>query len=247
MATHVTGDGPRTLLLFALKREAEPLVARLQPAWLEQYGTFAFLKSLPDPADVIEPSAEDVVFDFAGVGAKAARSTLKRLLAKFQQIELVIAAGYCGALMPGIPVGTVALPADVIDEQGGTWPCSGNLPGTRGRLLTASRLIGVPAEKLALGGRFGAEFVDMESAAIAEVCAARGLRFSAVRAVSDSCDTALSPRLVTLLSGGGVSFWKVMSALIRRPGMLKEFLRLNRDTKLAAGNLAEALAQIIGH
>lgn len=247
MATHVTGDGPRTLLLFALKREAEPLVARLQPAWLEQYGTFAFLKSLPDPADVIEPTAEDVLFDFTGVGAKAARATLERILSKFPQIELVIAAGYCGALQSRIPVGAIAIPTDVIDEQGKAWHCYSLQNEQRGRLLTTSRLIGDPAEKGQLGQRYEAEYVDMESASIAEVCAARGLRFATVRAVSDTHDTALSPELIRLLAGGSVSIWKAIAALIRRPRLFREFRRLSRDTKLASRNLAEVLARIIGH
>ncbi|MBN9118221.1 MAG: hypothetical protein J0I06_03515 [Planctomycetes bacterium] len=87
--------------------------------------------------------------------------------------------------------------------------------------------------------------VDMESAAVAEVCAERGVRFLAVRAVSDTVDTALSPELVRLLSGGNVSVRKACGALLRKPALLGEFLRLARDTKLAARCLAGALVGVI--
>src|SRR5919204_2758742 len=43
------------------------------------------------------------------------------------------------------------------------------------RLLTATRLIADPVEKIALGRRFGASVVDMESAAVAAECAGEGV------------------------------------------------------------------------
>lgn len=209
----------RAILLFAMKREAEPLIARLQHAWLEEFRTFALLRSVPDPADVIVPTADDVIFDFTGIGRAAARRTTLRLLERFRPGR-VIAAGYCGALVPELNVG------DVVESP---------------HILTAERLIGDPAKKALLAAETGARAVDMESAAIAEVCAERGLPFTAIRAVSDTRDTALSPQLVRLLSGGEISIAKACFALLRKPSLLREFLRLRRDTKLASENLAAAL------
>ena len=74
----------------------------------------------------------------------------------------------------------------------------------------------------------------MESAAVAAACAARGVPFLAVRAVSDAVDTALSPELVRLLAGGHVSVRRALLALVRKPSLLREFRRLARDTKIAA-------------
>jgi adenosylhomocysteine nucleosidase len=135
----------------------------------------------------------------------------------------VIAAGFCGALVPVLRVGDVV---------------------TSPRILTVDHLVSDPAEKRRLAERHGADAVDMESAAVAEVCAAKGVPFLAVRAVSDTVDTALSPELVRLLSGGRVSVWKALRTIMRRPRLLGEFRRLARDTKLAARNLAEALIKI---
>lgn len=114
-----------------------------------------------------------------------------------------------------------------------------------GRLLTVDRVIGEPSEKRQLHEDYGADVVDMESAAISEASIPWAGKFLAVRAVSDAADTALSPELVRLLSGGNVSPWKAVRALVRKPALLREFVRLARDTKLASRNLATELLKIV--
>jgi adenosylhomocysteine nucleosidase len=189
-------DVGATAVLFALEREAAPFrrLARRLPR---------------------------VRICVTGVGRHRARAAAERLLPPLP--ELVIAAGFCGALRPQLKVG------DVLTS----------------RILTVDRLVSDPADKLRLAEEFDADAVDMESAAIAEVCAAKRVEFRSVRAVSDTADTALSPELVRLLSGGNVSIWKAMKALARRPALLSEFRRLARDTRLAARNLADALMTVL--
>jgi adenosylhomocysteine nucleosidase len=114
---------------------------------------------------------------------------------------------------------------------------------TTPRIVTVDHLVTDIAEKRRLSESHDA--VDMESSAVAEVCTARGVAFLAVRVVSDTVDTALSPELVRLLSGGNVSAWRACGALVRRPALLSEFLRLARDTRFAARKLAEALVKTI--
>ncbi len=165
-----------------------------------------------------------VSISVSGVGHTHAREAASRLLNDSPTPYLVIAAGFCGALVPSLRVGDVV---------------------TSPRIFTAKHLISTPQEKRRVGELYGADAVDMESAAIAEVCAERGVPFRAVRAVSDTVDTALSPELVRLLSGGNVSPWKAIRALVRKPALLVEFRRLARDTKLAARTLADALMRIV--
>src|SRR5688572_24278938 len=156
----------------------------------------------------------------SGVGRERARCAAERLCDA--RPELVVAAGFCGALVPSLRVG------DVVKSP---------------RVLTVDHLVTDPAEKCRLGESHDA--VDMESAAVEAVCADNGVRFLAVRAVSDTVDTALSPELVRLLSGGNVSLSKACGALLWKPALLGEFLRLARDTKLAARNLSDALVNVI--
>ncbi len=184
------------VVLFALEREAAP-----------------FRRAVRGQAGV--------TVRVSGIGRARARLAAEQVLRESHP-RLVIAAGFCGALVPALRVGDVV---------------------TSPRIVTVDRLVTDPAEKRRLGETHDA--VDMESAAVAEVCAGRGVAFRAVRTVSDTVDTALSPELARLLSGGNVSPLKACFALCRRPALLGEFLRLARDTKFAARTLAVALEGIV--
>ena len=167
-------------------------------------------------------NSTNIQIHVSGIGRDRARRCVELVLATSPPL-LIIAAGFCGALNPTLQVGDIVMPP---------------------RLLTVDHLVCDPAEKRRLARE--ADAVDMESAAIAEVCASKGIEFLAVRAVSDTSDTALSPELEHLLSGGTVSIWKACRALLGKPTLLPEFLRLGRDTKLAAQKLSEALVKVIG-
>jgi adenosylhomocysteine nucleosidase len=136
----------------------------------------------------------------------------------------VIAAGFCGALAPHLKVGDVV---------------------TSPHILSVDHMVCDPAEKKRLFEQSGALAVDMESAAVAAVCAEHHIPFLAVRAVSDTSDTRLSPAVERVLARGEVSAWAALLAILRRPSALGEFRRLARDTKLAAEKLADELARIV--
>ena len=158
-----------------------------------------------------------------GVGGGGAEF-ITRVAIEAWKPRLVVAAGYCGALSPHLKVGDVV---------------------TSPRILTVDHVVGDPAEKKHLFETTGADAVDMESAAVERVCAEFGTPFLAVRAVSDTSDTRLSPALVNVMSGGRVSWWKALKAALRRPYLFAEYNRLARDTKIAGEKLAEALAGIV--
>ena len=155
----------------------------------------------------------------SGIGRIRARSAVEHVL-RLSTPRLVIAAGFCGALIPTLKIG------DIVRSP---------------RIVTVDRLIGEAAEKKRLAETHLADAVDMESAAIEEVCTERGVPFLAIRAVSDMADASLSPELVRLISGGDASVWQACRALVKKPSLLPVLLRLARDTKLAARNLAEVL------
>jgi adenosylhomocysteine nucleosidase len=183
-----------------------------------------------------------------GVGRNHTRAALGKILSQSNSPSVIITAGFCGALQPDLKVGDVVVASEVVDQSGHSWPATGTLNQSeqlKHRLLTVDHLIAKAAEKKRLGECYQADVVDMESAAVAEMCAARGMPFLAVRAVSDTVDTELSPELLRLLSGGHVSAWRAVRALLKKPTLAGEFRRLARDTRLAAQKLAETLAAIV--
>ncbi|MDB5313446.1 MAG: nucleoside phosphorylase [Gemmataceae bacterium] len=210
------------VVLFALEREAAPF--RRAARNLPGVGVFV-----------------------TGIGQAAARKAVEQVLGidpgtADPSPELVVMAGFCGALRSGLAVGEVMVPAEVVNETGDGWRCAGS---GRGRLLTTTRIVATPPAKLALGTQYQADIVDMESAAVAEACGRGGVPFLSVRAVSDAVETELSPALVRLLGSGEVSPFKAVKSLLRTPSLLREFRRLARDTSLAANTLAAAIMTAI--
>lgn len=177
-----------------------------------------------------------------GIGPARARAAAEQIAAISPQ--LVVSTGFAGALQAQWKVGDVIIAKEVVDIEGQIWPCH-RVGASSGRLLTSGRLAATTHDKLELGSRFQADAVDMESAAVAAVCARRGIPFLAVRVISDAVETELSPQLVRLLSDGRVSIWRAIRALARTPRLLGEFRRLARDTRLASRLLAVALEKVM--
>jgi len=182
-----------------------------------------------------------------GIGAERAARAIRWALDSFTP-RLVVAAGFARALSVGVSLGQVVVASQVIEPDDLSWRVA--LPAELGdlfcgRLYTSPRMLTTAAEKKALFDDTGAVAVDMESGPIAEVCVARRVSCAAVRAVSDTSDERLSPELVRLLDGGDVSMTRVLGALVRQPRLIREFWRLQRSTRLAARNLAEALRRLV--
>jgi len=89
--------------------------------------------------------------------------------------------GWAGALDESLHVGEVLQPALVVDARTGErYACAGG----QGVLVTTATVAGV-VEKKRLRAAYAADLVDMEAATVARLAAARGLKFRAVKAVSD--------------------------------------------------------------
>ena len=239
-------------VIFALRRESQPFRRKFRP---QQH-----FPGAPCPACFCGPTWLTVLVLESGVGQERMRAGLEWLLARPvlgnvpYRPRLVLSAGFAGALREDCRVGDILLATEVSDLQGHVWPTtwpaealSGEWrpPLRRGRLLTVPRLVATPQEKCALGHEYGAWAVDMESGVLAEMCARQGVPFGCVRAISDDVGTALSPQLVSLLSGGRVSPLRALAALTRRPMLAGEFARLARQTRLAAAQLGKALGELL--
>src|SRR5262245_29892706 len=159
-------------VLFALERE------RL---FLHQiYRIEQKIAAAPCPALLCRHEAKKILVVETGVGIEHARHAVNWVLNRpgragiaFEPTILIF-AGFAGALQPSIYVGDIIRAREVLDLAGRVWPASALVPALpsahAGRILTSSRFIGDPAEKLALGKKHNALAVDMESAAFAQRC-----------------------------------------------------------------------------
>lgn len=239
-------------ILFALRRESQ--------AFRREFRPHQRFPGAPCWARFCGPAWLTVLVLETGLGPARMQAALDWLLGGPllgnvpYHPKVVVSAGFSGALDESFRVGDLILATEVVDSQGNHWPAtwpetlpSGEWrpPLHRGRLLTTPQLVGTAAEKQALGRRYDAAAVDMETAVIARGCQQRGVPFGCLRAISDDAAASLSPRLTSLLRGGRVSPWRLAASLARSPMLLPELLRLARQTRLAGEQLGKALGELL--
>jgi len=170
--------------------------------------------------------------------------------------EVVLLAGYCGALDPSMAAGGVILarhvlapgqpeiaPDRLLLEEVRKQLHKKHFPFVFSRLLTVERPVARKARKLALWNEFGAAGVDMETYAVAGAAAAAGLPWLAVRTVVDTSKQTL-PRAVAKWGGEGDTRAIARDAL-RHPLQWAAYVRLARQERRARLALARAIPVLL--
>jgi hopanoid-associated phosphorylase len=169
-----------------------------------------------------------------------------------QGVAALLSFGIAGGLDPAFPTGTVILGEAVLTSLGARLDChtawreavqeaaaSAGLALQSAALAGAAEVISSPADKAQLFAANGAAAVDMESHAVAQVAAAAGLPFLALRAIADPANRALpAAALAPLTLEGKPQPLLVAARLALRPWDLPEVLRLGLDARKAERALA---------
>jgi adenosylhomocysteine nucleosidase len=184
----------------------------------------------------------EVVAALAGIGTAAARTATEWLLREAKPDHLMV-VGIAGAVDAAQPIGALIAPERVVDRASGREfaPAQlGPLP-PRGVLLTGDALVTSLAEaaELAASGVVG---LDMETAAVAAVCEARGCPWSVFRAISDRVTDGTTDPAVLALAGpdGSGDPRAIARYLLARPWRIVRLARLARGSARAANAAAEA-------
>lgn len=124
--------------------------------------------------------------------------------------------GLAGALIPGLPPGTVLTATRVVAEDGTVlWegePLA--VPGARAAVICAAdRVVDDPRERAELAERTGAAAVDMESGALARTGRLAGV----VRAVSDAPDLRVGRLAGAARPDGRTAWGAVAGAFLTEP------------------------------
>ena len=160
---------------------------------------------------------QKIAFVKTGVGPRRAAASLEEAL-KVIACSHILVIGYAGALDPGLKLGDLVAAARALafslDEDNHDWDHvrldgtfnltdsetlakaakSAGLNTCIGDILTSPYVLGDPVNKRLLYDKFHASIVDMETAALARVAAARSVPLSCIRVVSDdAADSFLAP------------------------------------------------------
>jgi adenosylhomocysteine nucleosidase len=169
-----------------------------------------------------------------GPGFRAARAALDAAVAA-ERPRLVVSAGTCGALDPGLVIGDVRVVSRIESPLGTFEPRA--LAGVPAVLRSQDRVAVTARDKKKLFDD-GAEIVDMEAAALAYGCEAHGIEFACIKAVSDLAGEDL-PLDFNLYRDEAGQF---QTARIAFAGIMKiaDLMRLKRQGTLAVQQLGEA-------
>jgi len=152
---------------------------------------------------------------------------------------IILSCGIAGALVPGLEPGDVVIHGDgaLVARLARALPHA-----HRGAIAGSDTIAATVAQKRALADRTGALAVDMESHVAARVARRHGLRFAALRVISDRATDDLPPAaLVGMRPDGGMALGAVLASLARNPAQLPALIRTGRQADRAFRSLSQAV------
>jgi adenosylhomocysteine nucleosidase len=183
-----------------------------------------------------------VVAIVTGMGTALAAENVELLLEAFT-VERVVVVGITGAVEDHTPIGTLMLPEVVVNGATGAEyrPEELGTNGASGKMWTTDTLIKDPDALADLRAK-GVISLDMETAAIAEVCERRAIPWSVFRAISDrATDENLDEEVFHLSNQDGTPNAKAVAAyVLKRPGRIPAMARMAKEAKLATERAADA-------
>jgi len=221
----------RIAIVAALEREVRSLVKGWRAVQSKRDGwTFQFFDN------------ESVVVVCGGIGTEAARRAAEAVIAGYSP-KVIYSAGFAGGLTPEMKVGDVLRPRRVVNAGDGS---SVILDGGEGVLVTFGAIAG-PEQKKNLREAYAAQAVDMEAAAVARAAEARGVKFAAIKVISDECSLEFPSMERFVSATGEFSGWRFAVFAAIRPWLWPRVAQLARNSRRASRTLCEALAKIDGN
>ncbi len=212
-------------IVAAMSIELAPLLGKRQPR-------------LVDGVELFElPGA---VVAIGGIGEKCARHAAEVVIDQAQP-KLLVSAGLAGAISPQLKVGDLGRIREVVDvatgerysARGGDW------------VLVTSQDVSDAAEKQGLLTKYGADIVDMEGAAEAQVAKERGLEFAAVKSISDDASFVMPPMNRFIDGDGRFDTRRFLVYVAIHPKWWSALVKMRRNSKIASANLCQAVEHLI--
>ncbi len=232
----------RIIILSALPQEYAPLKKRFQ--------AFRAVCKRPYRKFALNLAGKEIGLIETGMGDRAVREALRSEPAA----DLLLFAGFAGALHPDLCTGSVCFAAsarrietgvsyafrfshelsDFLAKQGVQPVVALSADGPKDKRALSALADGAPA------------VLDMETATVAEEALLRHIPFLCFRAVSDAIDHELGFDLQDICDDQWrVKPLRVIATILKKPSTLMAFYRLWHNSSLAAKNLCDPVAAFL--
>jgi adenosylhomocysteine nucleosidase len=212
-------------IIAAMPVELAPLIGNIQPQKVNGVDIF----ELPH-----------AIVAIGGIGEKFARRAAEVAI-DFSQPKLLLSAGIVGAISPGLKVGDVGRIREVVDVATGEWyPTNGG-----DWVLATSQDVSDALEKRQLMTKFGADVVDMEAAAVAQVAKERGVEFASLKAISDDAAFDMPPLNRFIDEKGQFATRKFLIYVALHPKWWTTLGKIKTNSELASRNLCRAIEHLL--
>jgi nucleoside phosphorylase len=226
-------DAGRIAFVFAMPIELEPFVQKCSL-------TETDLDGLPIHEGTLD--GRPVVAIVTGMGTELATAGTRRLLDALP-VRWVLVVGITGALENDTPVGTLVNPEIVVNsETGREFRPSALAAGTpTGKMWTTNGLTTEARDLTALLEQ-GVVSLDMETAAIAELCESRGIPWSVFRVISDrASDGTVDEEVFHLSNQDGTPNHEAIARYMKEhPERLPMLAQMAENANLATNTAVDA-------
>ena len=238
-------------ILVAVRQELRPILHRAEAEHVVRQEHLDFHEGTL--------AGQPVALLALGIGKECARIAAEITIRCYRP-DLVISAGFGGGLQPHVREGDIVVGTDILElrkDEGAqiTWDVSHaatlatringeRIPEVRvhyGKIITTDEMVLLAANKARIGKATGALTVDMETSAVAAVCAAKKTDFLAIRCITDTDREDLPDGFNDFFVLGQLRAKRVLSSCARDPRVFGDLARLGYRAKHSGKNLARFL------
>jgi adenosylhomocysteine nucleosidase len=208
-----------------LERELRPLLRRSER--IRSTPEFAFYEF------------RDAVAVCGGIGKAAAARAARALIAAYRPSSLV-SAGFAGAVQPELNVGDLVVPAEILDldtQQTFRLESGRGVLATTAEIASKNQKAGLASQSICA--------IDMEASAVAREAQQHGMRFLAIKAISDTADFEMPAMNRFIDDGGRFRLAAFLTHVALRPAMWPRVRKLAANSARAAFVLSEALDTLL--
>ena len=243
-------------ILVAVRQELKPILRRADAGHVVRQEHLDFHEGTL--------GGQPVALLALGIGKECARIAAEMTIHCYRP-DLVISAGFGGGLQPEVQDGDIIVGTEILElrkDQGTKimWDSAhkpvhpdrihgDDTPGIRvhyGKIMTTDEMVLRAENKARIGKATGALAVDMETSAVAAVCATRRTDFLAVRCITDNVHEDLPNEFNDFFVLGQLRAKRVISSCARDPRVLADLARLGYRAKHSGDKLARFLEAAVG-